>query len=230
MAGASAALAQWPTTCVELNDIVEAHLGNDHNVGIYQRTFGDQAETACQNDHRNDVRSVFAWAIGGAEVTPQPAPPAATGGSPFATHPSFETIRQEAIRRGASAELATRIAESVISRGTVQQFLNGTDSGVEYGQIDPITVSNFQTKWLDSSGSCWDLSYQFDVRNNSRIDLYFDWIDVRWLDDDGFVLDESTIFDVSLPAGDQRHFADTTLICDGLGPQVSRWEITFEAS
>jgi len=61
----SVAAAQWPTTCVDLNDIVEAHLGNDHNVGIYQKVFGDQAEQACRNDHRNDVRSVFAWAIGG---------------------------------------------------------------------------------------------------------------------------------------------------------------------
>ncbi|MCY3802439.1 MAG: hypothetical protein OXG46_12780 [Chloroflexi bacterium] len=66
LAGLTAAVvaAQWPTTCVELNDIVEAHLGNHGNVGIYQRTFGDQAEAACQNDHRDDVRSVFAWAIG----------------------------------------------------------------------------------------------------------------------------------------------------------------------
>lgn len=61
----SYAAARWPTTCVELNDIVEAHLGNDHNVGIYQKVFGDQAEQACRNDHRDDVRSVFAWAIGG---------------------------------------------------------------------------------------------------------------------------------------------------------------------
>ena len=60
----SFAAAQWPTTCVELNDIVEAHLGNDNNVGIYQRVFGDQAEQACRNDHGDDVRSVFAWAIG----------------------------------------------------------------------------------------------------------------------------------------------------------------------
>lgn len=64
----SYAAAQWPTTCVELNDIVEAHLGNDHNVGIYQRVFGSQAEQACQNDHRDDVRGVFAWAIGGASL------------------------------------------------------------------------------------------------------------------------------------------------------------------
>ena len=55
----------WPTTCVELNDIVEGHLGNQGKLAIYQNAFGDQAEAACQNDHRNDVRSVFAWAIGG---------------------------------------------------------------------------------------------------------------------------------------------------------------------
>lgn len=60
---ATPVFAQWPTTCVELNDIVEAHLGNDNNVGIYQRVFGDEAEQACQNDHRDDVRGVFAWAF-----------------------------------------------------------------------------------------------------------------------------------------------------------------------
>ena len=64
----------WPTTCVELNDIVEGHLDNQRNVAIYQNTFGDQAEAACQNDHRNDVRSVFAWAIGAGI----PSPPTAT--------------------------------------------------------------------------------------------------------------------------------------------------------
>ena len=60
---ATPALAQWPTTCVDLNDIVETHLGNDGNVGIYQRVFGDQAEEGCQNDHRDDVRGVFGWAF-----------------------------------------------------------------------------------------------------------------------------------------------------------------------
>ncbi len=53
----------WPTTCVDLNDIVEGHLGNDHNVGIYQQVFGDQAEIACQNDHGSDVRETFVWAF-----------------------------------------------------------------------------------------------------------------------------------------------------------------------
>lgn len=52
----------WPTTCVELNDIVERHLGNDTNVGIYQQVFGEQAERACRQDHRQDVRTTFAWA------------------------------------------------------------------------------------------------------------------------------------------------------------------------
>ena len=55
--------AQWPTSCVDLNDVVEAHLGNHANVGIYQRVFGDQAEDACQSDHLEDVRGVFVWAL-----------------------------------------------------------------------------------------------------------------------------------------------------------------------
>ncbi len=63
LAFASPALAQWPTACVDLNDIVEAHLGNHGNVGIYQRTFDAGAEAACQSDHRNDIRAVFAWAF-----------------------------------------------------------------------------------------------------------------------------------------------------------------------
>ena len=70
---ATAAPQQWPTTCVDLNDIVEAHLGNDDNVGIYQRVFGDQAEQGCQNDHRDDVRAVFSWAF---DQTAQSADPA----------------------------------------------------------------------------------------------------------------------------------------------------------
>ena len=69
-ASVSYVAAQWPRTCVELNDIVEAHLGNDRNVGIYQQVFGDQAEQACRNDHRDDVRSVFAWAIGAGGAPP----------------------------------------------------------------------------------------------------------------------------------------------------------------
>ena len=70
----STAFAQWPTTCVGLNDIVEAHLGNTENVGIYQKVFGDQAEQACQNDHRDDVRSVFAWALPELPSVAQPPP------------------------------------------------------------------------------------------------------------------------------------------------------------
>lgn len=42
---ASAGLA-WPSSCVEFNDIVESYLGNLGNVGIYQRTFGAEAEAA----------------------------------------------------------------------------------------------------------------------------------------------------------------------------------------
>lgn len=229
VAGATVVYAQWPTTCVELNDIVEAHLGNHGNVGIYQRAFGDQAEAACRNDHRGDVRSVFAWAIGGTEVlTPAPAqPPVSPPAQSFSTHPSFETVRLEAIQRGASEELAVQIANSVISRGAVQAFLNGTDSGVEYGTVQAVTVRDFKNRWLDTSGSCWEISYQFKLRNNTSNALFYDWIDLIFLDADGFEVDEDTIFDVTLLPRQERQFSGTELICDGLGPQIKSWQIEF---
>jgi len=68
-------LAQWPTTCLDLNDIVETHLGNDSNVAIYQRVFGDEAEPACRNDHRDDVRAVFGWAFDMSAQSPQTETP-----------------------------------------------------------------------------------------------------------------------------------------------------------
>ncbi len=82
---ATSAAAQWPTGCVELNDIVEQHLGNVGNVGIYQRIHGDQAEAACRADHRADVQSTFAWAFEtSVAVTAASAATAASTTSPFA--------------------------------------------------------------------------------------------------------------------------------------------------
>jgi cytochrome c len=52
---AAAALADWPTTCVELNDLIEAGRGNHHNVGIYQRVHGDQAEAVCRSEHADSA-------------------------------------------------------------------------------------------------------------------------------------------------------------------------------
>ena len=82
VAGTAVAYAQWPTSCVALNDIVEAHLGNHGNVGIYQRTYPNPffAEEHCQNDHRADVQATFAWAIRLAPYTPSSGTP--SGGWP----------------------------------------------------------------------------------------------------------------------------------------------------
>ena len=56
----------WPETCVEMNNMVEASQFGSGAVGIYERAFGDGAEAACQNDHRNDIQRAFAWAVSAA--------------------------------------------------------------------------------------------------------------------------------------------------------------------
>ena len=82
--GYAATPGGWPATCLEFNDIVEAHLDHPGNVGIYQRTFGDQAEAACQNDHRAQVQASFAWAMPmpAAATAPTPAPGSTPAPSP----------------------------------------------------------------------------------------------------------------------------------------------------
>ena len=88
----STVAAQWPTTCVELNDQSEAALGNTQNVGIYQKVFGDAAEQACRNDHKGDVQGVFAWAIGG--------PPQITDGNFLAMKVRGNLVYSEKFIRG----------------------------------------------------------------------------------------------------------------------------------
>ena len=51
LALASPALAQWPTACVDLNDIVEAHLGNPGNIQICRRPFGDRTAADLVRHH-----------------------------------------------------------------------------------------------------------------------------------------------------------------------------------
>ncbi len=70
----------WPETCLEMNDMVEASDRAGGAVGIYQRAFGDDAEAACQNDHRDDIQRAFAWAfsdVPAPAATSTPAPPMA---------------------------------------------------------------------------------------------------------------------------------------------------------
>ena len=130
----------WPTSCVALNDLAEAARGNSGNVGLYQRTFTDdaEAERACRTDHRRDVRRTFAWAIPVQvpDPTPEPAPEAtpAPRSTPPTEHPDYQRVRNAAFARSGDANLANAVASDVIERGAIDSFLHGTDSGVQFGR------------------------------------------------------------------------------------------------
>lgn len=252
-----AAQLAWPASCIELNDIVESHLGSVGNVGIYQRVFGSTAETACRNDHREDVLSVFEWAFAGISSVPtstvgqedryvyilrgkfrdrperdvlydyfmscgrqtnrlfeskeeaaenatvqvlefggaagiwwfESCPADTTGllhdlpalSEDASHHPSYPAIVEEAIRRGAGLEQAAQIAVSVIQRGTIDEFLNGTDSGVEFGTTDVGAIDSGGTSLPDvdsgtsTSSTVGDItceSYSADGGNTSGVRCY----------------------------------------------------------
>ena len=126
---ATPVLAQWPTTCVDLNDIVEQHLGRTNNVGIYQRVFGDQAEAACQGDHREDVRGVFAWAF---DLAP-PAPPPAVAGSSL---PLANDALYGAVWRGRTEQVRTLVA-------------GGLNANTRSSDNDPLIYSAIWRNYVD---------------------------------------------------------------------------------
>ena len=125
------AVAQWPTTCIEANDSFEYAAGRHENVGIYQRVYGDIriAEAVCQQEHGADIRASFAWAMQGPAPAPDPTPDPSS-------HPDWHRVWEVANARSSDGLLAYDIADSVISRGTVDALLRGTDDGVQYGRWD----------------------------------------------------------------------------------------------
>ena len=115
----------WPVTCVALNDIVESHLGNEHNVGIYQRVFGNQAEQPCRQDHRDDVRRTFAWAIG--DDRQQPAASVQATGSVQPTHWMPDPVLRQAVRNELELPAAVLLTKERIER---LRFLDGNHKGI----------------------------------------------------------------------------------------------------
>lgn len=131
--------ANWPTTCVELNDLVEYRLGNHHNVGIYERVFGDQAEQACRNDHRNDVRRVSTWA--------RPGVPAPADATPIV----FSDLGWD------SAQLQNRIAQYIVEKGygyATDVLAGGTEVAIpalRRGESDVM-----MELWLPNASEAWE--------------------------------------------------------------------------
>ncbi len=125
---ATPVFAQWPTICVDLNDIVENHLGRDNNVGIYQRAFGDQAEAGCQGDHREDVRGVFGWAF-------DLAPPAQLPAVAASTLPLVNDALYSAVWRGQTDQVRTLVT-------------GGLNANVRTSDNDPLI---HEAVWRDHS-------------------------------------------------------------------------------
>ena len=233
------AAAQWPTTCVELNDTFEARLGNFENIGIYQRTFGDQAEQACRNDHREDVLDSFAWALDEAESDDRTIQ--STPQSPE-SNVAFESVRNVALARGADDHVATAVAVAVVTGGNVDSYLRGTHANIPYGEFAcdwlstacplappvPYETVDFRWRWIEQEGPCWRLAMQFGIANNMAEWLSFVWADISAIDQDGFEIDKTTIFDIDVAPQSTRHFSESWEICGGLGPSVAALRISYE--
>ncbi len=104
--------------------LAQGHVANDGQTlemqspevqAIYASVWGDNAAMQWAADHNA--------AIG--QVAPQ------------AQHPRYDEVFHVAYMRSMDMELAGRITADVIARGTIDQFMAGTDMGVLYGYVAP---------------------------------------------------------------------------------------------
>ena len=208
------ASAQWPATCVELNDIVESHLGNESNVGIYQTTFGDEAEAACRSDHEDDVLYAFNWVLGGAA----PATPD--------MHIAYESVVAVAMARGAPDYAAGAIAAEVVMNGNVNAYLHGTHPEIPFGEHNchlqsaecPLASPHpyhFHWTWrrLADDGQCSRWSVQVDITNRTPDQLHVSWLLIKFLDNAGFVLDTLALADIHVSPESTHHLSELKSIC-----------------
>ena len=104
--------------------LAQGHVANDGQTleiqspevqQLYTSVWGDNAAMQWAADHNA--------AIG--QVAPQ------------AQHPRYDDVFHVAYMRSMDMELAGRITADVIARGTIDQFMAGTDMGVLYGYVAP---------------------------------------------------------------------------------------------
>ena len=221
--------AQWPTTCIELNDLVEYHLGNADNVGIYQETFDEQAEGACRNDHRNDVLYAFNWVLGGAT----PATPN--------MHIAYHSVFGVAVARGAPDYAAGAIAAEVVMNGSPSAYLHGTHAGIPYGEYNchlqseqcPLASPHrfvISGKWerLSYEGTCSPFGAVITIRNNTPDWIRFAWIFNNFLDTAGFVHERVEFFDIHVPPETERTLSDSVSVCGSSRDRIQGAKIHYE--
>ena len=148
----------WPETCLEMNDMVEASEQGSGAVGIYQRAFGDQAEAACQHDHREDIRRSFGWAFPEAlTASVQPEAPSA----PQPSGPAGQT-RENPVPVGSSVVTPDDWQVSVVGiapNATAEilqhnRFNDPPDTGQQF------FVARIRATYLGPGSSRFDASYR----------------------------------------------------------------------
>ena len=119
--------------------LAQGHVANDGQTlemqspevrQLYTSVWGDNATMQWAADHNA--------AIG--QVAPQ------------AQHPRYDDVFHVAYMRSMDMELAGRITADVIARGTIDQFMAGTDMGVLYGYVAPAPQPRAASSSSTSSG------------------------------------------------------------------------------
>ena len=197
-------------------------------IGIYQKTFGDQSEAACRNDHRDNVLYAFNWVLGGAA----PATPD--------MHIAYQSVFAVAVARGAPDHAAGPIAAEVVINGNPSAYLNGSHAGTPYGDHDchlrlqsaqcPLASPDpYKYIWtwnqISDDGQCSRWGVQIEIVNRTLGPMYISWLLIKFLNSAGFALDTLSLTDIYVNPESIRHLTESKDVCGSNRNEVDSVDI-----
>ncbi len=84
---------------------------------------------------------------------------------------------------------------------------------------NPLTLTDVSYRVGERNSTWWKFSYQFTLVNSSSRPIEADF-EIKFLDSDGFVVDDHSAYNVVVPAGGTKTYSDSTLIDTGEASRV----------
>lgn len=87
-----------------------------------------------------------------------------------------------------------------------------------------IVEGSLEYRIQERNNTWWKFAYQFTLQNTSNQPVSID-LEVKFLDADGFVVDDAYVYDIVIPAGGTKTHSDSALIDAGEAASVTSIEI-----
>ena len=109
-------------------------------------------------------------------------------------------------------------------KGSNTVFEEGSETTAEQeGTAKPIEVIDVSTKVTEQNTVWWKYAWVLNLKNNTSQDRSVT-AEIKWLDADGFVVDQATEWSLEVPANSEETFNGFSLITANVAPTIQTVE------